>query len=165
MQNADVLKKQKQFATICLDSLLAFVETLCIVSSAIVSIGFVINFAVSSSKKAVMEVMGSKLFGYEILVLVVGCLSLPLVFILTVLSFRYKKNGLTDQVLQPQDHFTLGLFVYTHFGEIWLNDLHGNPVSLSNLVISSFQFSFIFYFKNYKFTIIFSTPMTFITKV
>ncbi|PON90913.1 Transmembrane protein [Trema orientale] len=55
-----------------LDSLLAVVETLCIVSSAVVSIGFVVNFAVSSSKKAVMEVMGSRLFALGMVVLVAG---------------------------------------------------------------------------------------------
>lgn len=47
-------------------------ETLCIFSSAIVSIGFVINFAVSSSKKAVMEVIGSGLLACGIVVLVAG---------------------------------------------------------------------------------------------
>ncbi|XP_062099830.1 uncharacterized protein LOC133805679 [Humulus lupulus] len=50
--------------------LLAVIESLCIFSSAILSISFVVNFAVSSSKKAVMDVMGSKLFASGIVVLV-----------------------------------------------------------------------------------------------
>ncbi|XP_060970284.1 uncharacterized protein LOC133037299 [Cannabis sativa] len=52
------------------DYLLGVVETLCVFSSAIISIAFGVNFVVSSSKKAVMDVMGRRLCASGIVVLV-----------------------------------------------------------------------------------------------
>ncbi|KAL5556066.1 hypothetical protein UlMin_038302 [Ulmus minor] len=54
------------------DYVLSVVESLCIVSSAILSIGFVVNCVVSSSTKTVLTVIGSRLFGCGVVALVAG---------------------------------------------------------------------------------------------
>ncbi|KAF3439260.1 hypothetical protein FNV43_RR17536 [Rhamnella rubrinervis] len=51
---------------------LSVVESLCIFSSAIVSIGFAVSCAVPGSKKTVLEVMGTRVFSCGVVLLVVG---------------------------------------------------------------------------------------------
>lgn len=54
------------------DSFLSVVESLCIFSSAIVSIGFALSCALPSSKKTVLEVMGTRVFSCGVVLLVIG---------------------------------------------------------------------------------------------
>ncbi|GMN20363.1 hypothetical protein TIFTF001_048736 [Ficus carica] len=56
-----------------LDSFLSVVETLCVFSSAVVSIGFAVNCAVSGSKKTAMAAaMGDRIFAFGVLVIAAG---------------------------------------------------------------------------------------------
>lgn len=55
-----------------LESLLSMVESLCIFSSAVISIGFAINGAVPSSKRTVLSVMGNGVFACGVVALVFG---------------------------------------------------------------------------------------------
>lgn len=61
-----------QRSTFSFDSFLSLAESLCIFSSAIVSIGFALNCAVPSSKKTILEVMGTKVLPYGFVMMVIG---------------------------------------------------------------------------------------------
>ncbi|XP_052196554.1 uncharacterized protein LOC127803940 isoform X3 [Diospyros lotus] len=73
--DAAVPEKADALDTVNLDSFLSVVEFLCLASSAVISVGFVVNSAIWSSQKPVMAWLGNRVFAWQV-VLLVGAMAI-----------------------------------------------------------------------------------------